>query len=160
MVVVIGSGADRVRPALAGVAPLTIAINHEWQSGLASSLTTGLRALGDDAALDGVLVALADQPFVDVATLCALMAEFDSDHRIVAATYQDAVGVPAIFGREHIAELMKLTGDSGAGHWLRGHAAEVRLVPIGNSAIDIDTRSDAARLGDAGLLLAPLDEDA
>ncbi len=160
MIVVIGSDAARVEPALAGIVQLIVAVNHQWQSGLASSLATGLRALGDDGALDGVLVTLADQPFVDEATLRALIAGFDSDHRIVAATYQDAVGVPAVFGREHIAELAGLTGDSGAGHWLRSHTAESRLIPIGDSAIDIDTRSDAARLRDAGLLLAPVAEDA
>lgn len=87
------------------------------------------------------------------------MVGFDSDHRIVAATYQDSVGVPAVFGREHVADLMRLTGDSGAGHWLRSHAARVRKIPLGDSAIDIDTRSDASRLTDAGLLLAPLAED-
>jgi hypothetical protein len=50
------------------------------------------------------------------------------------------------FGREHLNDLMCLTGDRGAGSWLRARQNEVTRVPIHSAAVDIDTPSDAARL--------------
>jgi molybdenum cofactor cytidylyltransferase len=106
----------------------------------------GLSAVFEDASCDGVLVTLADQPLVDAAALKRLIAAFDGERRIVASAYDDTVGVPAVFAREHIEDLMRLTGDAGAGSWLRSRPNEVTRVPLGVASLDIDTSSDAARL--------------
>lgn len=160
VVVVIGADATLVAPALSGLKSVRTVVNHNWASGLASSLVTGLHSLFDGATLDGVLVTLADQPHVDAAALRILLAVFGSENRIVAATYQNTIGVPAVFGREHVAGLMNLTGDTGAGQWLRSHASEVKCIPLGDAALDIDTPSDVVRLETGGLLLAPAPDDA
>jgi len=170
VVVVIGANADLVSAALSGLEFVRVVVNHDWASGLASSLTAGLHALFDDEtggdrtlephALDGVLVTLADQPHVDSAALRIVMAGLDDDTRLVAAAYRDTIGVPAVFGREHIDELMRLKGDSGAGHWLRSHSGDVRRIPLEAPALDIDVPSDAARLASDGLLFAPASDDA
>lgn len=170
VVVVIGANADMVAPALLGLGRVTVVVNHDWASGLASSLRTGLRVLFDAAmasgvtlktpALDGVLVTLADQPHVDACALRTLMAGFDEDARLVAAGYRNTIGVPAVFGREHIASLMRMTGGTGAGQWLREHASAVKRVPLEAAALDVDVPSDAARFASDGLLFARASEDA
>lgn len=143
VVVVIGADAALVAPVLSGIAGVMTVVNDDWQSGIASSIKTGLRAICDDEAVDGVIITLADQPHVDTTILSDLLAGFDNENRIVAAAYQNTMGVPVVFGRELFGELMGLSGDNGAGHWLRRHSSEVRRIPLGDAATDIDTPSDA-----------------
>lgn len=142
VVVVLGANAELVAPALAGLGSVTTIVNHEWSRGLSSSLIAGVSAAFEDVSCDGVLVTLADQPFVDAAALSRLIAAFGAERRIVASTYDDAVGVPAVFAREYLSELMQLTGDAGAGSWLRSRLSEVACVPLGPAAADIDVPSD------------------
>jgi molybdenum cofactor cytidylyltransferase len=146
VVVVLGANAATIAPALAGLTSVAIAINPHWERGLASSLAAGLSAFLAGEACDAVLVTLADQPLVDGTALRRLVTAFDEEHRIVAAAYDDTIGVPAVFGREHLDDLMRLTGDRGAGSWLRTRQNEVTRVPLYSAAFDIDRPSDVARL--------------
>lgn len=145
VMVVLGAHAAQVSPELAKLRHVRTVINEHWASGLASSLATGLRALMEIAGCDGVLVMLADQPMVDAPALKKLIAAFDPDHRVVAAAYAETVGVPAIFGCEHVEDLMRLTGDKGAGEWLRSHPDKVTTVPLPEAQVDIDTVTDVEK---------------
>jgi CTP:molybdopterin cytidylyltransferase MocA len=146
VVVVLGANEAMIASALSGLASVTTVVNREWDKGLASSLATGLSALLEDAPCDAVLVTLADQPLVDAAALRRLIAAFDGERRIVASAYANTIGVPAIFAREHVDDLMRITGDMGAGRWLRSRPNEVTCIPLGVAALDIDTPSEATRL--------------
>ena len=143
VIVVIGSDARDVASALDGNPSVRTILNQDWNTGLASSLKVGLAAIGDS---DGVLITLADQPLVDSTAIQRLIDRFDESHRIIASGYDNTTGVPAIFGNEHIDELKTLTGDYGAGKWIRSRIADVTIVPLEEAAIDIDTPADAARL--------------
>jgi CTP:molybdopterin cytidylyltransferase MocA len=142
VMVVLGAHAPIVAPELSRLRNVRTVINAHWATGLASSLATGLRALMEIAGCDAVLVTLADQPNVDAAALEKLIAAFDANHRIVASSYSGTIGVPAIFGCEHVEELMRLTGDSGAGKWLRSNPDKVTTVSLPEAEVDIDTVED------------------
>ena len=145
VIVVLGANAELVRAALDGIEPLTIVVNSEWETGLASSLRAGLaEAKMTDA--DAVFISLADQPHVDSESFRALIASFNKEHRVVAASYSGTVGVPVIIGREHFDELLQLQGDAGAGQWLRSHRSDVTEVPLVAAAEDLDTPTDVQRL--------------
>ena len=146
VLVVLGAEAPRVRAALDGLAGVHVVENERWADGLASSLAAGVRALLVAAPVDAVLVTLADQPLVGAAELSALLARFDDAHRIVAAEYAGTVGVPVVVGREHADALLALSGDRGAGAWLRSQGDRVAHVPMPAAAVDVDTPDDAARL--------------
>lgn len=146
VVVVLGANAGSIAPALAELESVTLVVNPDWANGLASSLVAGLSAFLADDSCDGVLVTLADQPLVDAAALRRLITAFDDEHRIVASAYDGTIGVPAVFGREHFDDLVRLTGDHGAGSWLRARQSEVTRVPLYSAAFDIDRASDVARL--------------
>jgi CTP:molybdopterin cytidylyltransferase MocA len=145
VMVVLGADAPIVAPELSKLRHVRTVINPHWETGLASSLATGLRALMEIAGCDAVLVTLADQPNVDAAALKKLIAAFDSEHRIVASAYSGIIGVPAIFGCEHVADLMRIKGDSGAGKWLREHPDKVTTVDLPEAEADIDTVEDLER---------------
>lgn len=147
VVVILGANAAMIAPVLEDLASVKTVVNEDWSSGLASSLVRGLSAVLKEAACDAVLVTLADQPLVDAAALRRLLAAFRRERRIVASAYDNTIGVPAVFAREHMADLMRLTGDAGAGAWLRSRPDEVTSVPLDVAAIDIDTPLDTAHLG-------------
>jgi CTP:molybdopterin cytidylyltransferase MocA len=156
VVVVLGANADMIAPALIDLPAVTIVLNEDWNKGLASSLRAGLAAVLEDSSCDAVLVALADQPLVDSHALRRLVAAFDGERRLVASGYNGTIGVPAVFSREHADDLMHLTGDAGAGSWLRNRTNDVTCVPLGAAAVDIDTAGDLARLrGAADLFTIP-----
>jgi molybdenum cofactor cytidylyltransferase len=146
VIVVLGSDADLIARELQGIPPVTTILNREWSTGLASSLGTGLRAVAERGDCDGVLVTLADQPLINAAALKQLIDAFDSKRRITASSYQDVSGVPAVFGVEYIDELTRLSGDAGAGEWLRRRSGEVTRIPLDAGSLDIDTVADLAKL--------------
>lgn len=146
VIVVLGAESGRVRVALDGLPGVELLLNERWTDGLASSLTAGVRALLAAAPIDAVLVTLTDQPLVGVTELTSIIARFTDAHRIVAAEYAGVVGVPAVVAREHVDALLGLSGDRGAGAWLRSQGDRVVRVPMPAAAMDVDTPSDAARL--------------
>ena len=148
VVVVLGAHAAAVASALGGLPGVTTVTNEEWAQGMASSLVAGIRALTAMAVWDAVLITLSDQPLVDARALGTLVAAFDDSRRIVAAEYGGAVGVPALIGREHLDDLLRLSGDAGAGRWLRARLAAVTRVPMPGAALDVDTLEDVVALED------------
>ena len=156
VVVVLGAEADAVDAVLRQRAVVRV-VNPRWADGVGTSLAAGLSAIVEHApAVHGVLIALADQPLVDGASLERLMTAWRAaDARatgseepltIAAATYAGTVGVPAIFGRAHFAALRALPPASGASVLLRTAGGRVIEVGIPEAAIDVDTPDDLARL--------------
>jgi molybdenum cofactor cytidylyltransferase len=146
VIVVVGASWEEVVECFDGLEGVTILYNERWESGLASSLSAGLGALNADTSIDGALVMVADQPLVDAEALQKLVAAFDERHRVVASAYDDIVGVPVVIGSEHFEALMNLSGDEGAGRWLRARLAEVTQIDVASASVDIDTPEDAERL--------------
>ena len=145
VVVVLGSDNHEILPALDNLPRVRIALNTRWELGLASSLSAGFAAVAAEADVDGALILLADQPFVDSHTLRNLMDGFGSQ-RLVASAYSDTIGVPALIGREFFDELSHMHGDHGAGPWLRSRIGDVQSIPLPASPLDIDTPEDVMRL--------------
>ena len=140
VVVVLGAGADRLRGELAGL-DVRIAENAAWERGMGSSVRLGMTALGDGSGLGGVLLTLCDQPLVGPEMLERLLEVWNAagSCTIAAASYNETLGVPAVFGRGYFAELATLPDGAGARPILRRHAASVSAVSMPEAAIDIDT---------------------
>jgi molybdenum cofactor cytidylyltransferase len=146
VVIVLGAEADAARKAIADL-PATIAVNEQWQSGIASSLARGIRAVREISSPHGILVTLGDQPLVTASALTRLIDAFDDSHRVIAASYAGTIGVPAIFAREFFDDLENLTGDSGAGRWLRERSDRVTTIDLPEARTDIDTPNDVKVIG-------------
>jgi len=147
VIVVLGAEASEIAPSLAGLDSVSSITNDQWQLGLASSLTAGIREVQRvSPRCDAVLITTVDQPLVGVEVLRVLLGAFADDARLVAAEYSNTIGVPAIIGSEHLAAMLTLAGDAGAGRWLRERMSDVMRVAMPEAAIDIDTAEDRARL--------------
>ena len=146
MVVVVGADKARVGDAVHDLKNVIVCENPNWKSGMASSLITGLNAVQEIEAVDGVLFLLVDQPLISPDTLASLIQSFWSGHRLVAASYAGIVGVPAVVGREYFKELMSLSGDRGAGQWLRAQGIRVHAIHVRDAVLDVDTPGDLEKL--------------
>ncbi len=142
--VVIGANAREISYLLAH-SPASSVVNREWEQGLASSLKCGLAAVPSSA--DAVMVVLGDQIAVTSDDLRRLLAAWkDQPNIIAAASYQQTIGVPAIFPRAVFSELAELRGDQGARNVLMRNPDRIVRVPMPNAAYDLDTPEDLAEL--------------
>ena len=91
----------------------------------------------------GVLVALADMPFVHAETYRLMAAQTASD-RIAVPRFEGQRGHPVGFGRLFYPALARLEGDEGARKLLQRHAAQVGFVDVSDAGIlrDIDQPED------------------
>jgi CTP:molybdopterin cytidylyltransferase MocA len=134
-VVVLGAAAPQV-VATARNLPRAV-INPDWATGLGSSLRAGLRALAGTPAI-AVVVLLVDMPEVTPLAVRRIAAHATPD-ALVMGGYGERRGHPVLLGRDHWAGVAAAaTGDKGARDYLRAHAAEVRIVEVGDVAGDLD----------------------
>jgi molybdenum cofactor cytidylyltransferase len=91
----------------------------------------------------GVLVALADMPFVRAETYRLMAAETASD-RIAVPRFEGQRGHPVGFGRLFYPALAGLQGDEGARKLLQKYAAQLDFVDVSDAGIlrDIDQPED------------------
>jgi molybdenum cofactor cytidylyltransferase len=137
---------ERVAAAVADRPEVHVVHNDAPEQGIASSLQSALRALEPNAAVDGVVVGLADQPLVGPDAYRRVAAAYDGGARLAVATYGGTRGNPVLVGREHWGEALALTGDEGARALLRRHGAvEVPCDGTGEPT-DVDTPEDLAAL--------------
>ena len=59
--------------------------------------------------------------------------------KIIAANYGDNYGVPAIFPKKFINDLLKISGDKGAKEFLQKNKKEVISTQVTVNLLDIDT---------------------
>jgi len=113
--------------------------NPDWDTGMASSLRTGLNALASGRAagpVDAVLVHLVDLPGMTVAAL-QRMASYAAPDVLAVATYDGVRGHPVLLGRTHWAGAAESAiADQGARTYLASH--EVTEIECGDVADPAD----------------------
>ena len=129
-VIVVVHDAALIEPLQARV---QVVLNRKHSEGMSTSIHAGVqRAEGMKA--DGVVLMTCDQPMVTAEHLRRLTASGE----VTGSQYAGRCGVPAYFPAASFAELMQLTGDTGARELLRGAAA----VELPGGELDIDTPAD------------------
>ncbi|WP_338877205.1 nucleotidyltransferase family protein [Spirosoma sp. SC4-14] len=156
VVVVLGANREQIVPELSGL-PITLVDNPAWQTGLASSLKSGLAALYiTHKNIDAVLILLTDQPLVSVGLLAYMLETYTQSNKgIVACRYDDQLGVPALFSRNYIEQMLQLEGDKGAKWIIIKHKQDCAEVPFEAGAIDLDSKRDVALFAQAQANTAP-----
>lgn len=122
--------------------------NPDWRRGLGTSIRCGLRYLIKAAPeFNAVMLMACDQPFVEARTLVALVAEqATSGKPIVASSYANTLGIPALFDRSCFEALLALPDESGAKALIESQPHDVAQIEFEKGAIDIDTPADFERL--------------
>ena len=151
--VVLGANAGELTPLLRH-SPASVAINREWNEGIASSIRAGISHTPSTA--DGVMIALADQAAVSTEDLRRLVGVWRRDPACIAvAQYAGATGVPAIFPRWCFRDLNELRGDRGAQVLLHRHVDRLIRLPMPSAELDIDRPEDLLALEQATELRRP-----
>lgn len=147
VVVVLGANFKKMNSEIKDL-PVEICFNENWQSGLSSSIKTGIRKLQTiEPDISAVIITLADQPFV-MATHINNFAEkfYQSKSAIVAAEYNGTTGVPALFAKEIFDEFFELSGDKGAKSIMEKRRETPETIKLPEAAFDIDTQQDFINL--------------
>ena len=146
VVVVLGANEEQIRSELTHL-PITLAVNPDWHTGMASSLQAGLSLLPVEAT-EAFLVVLTDQPHVTTNLLQQLITTLQQTGKgIVACQYGESghLGVPALFAIRYKTGFMVLSGDVGARKLIQQHTDDCVAIPFPLAAVDLDTWQDVAR---------------
>ncbi|MFL6521139.1 MAG: NTP transferase domain-containing protein [Chthoniobacterales bacterium] len=144
VIVVVGNLGDTIQRELRSTSTIVVE-NPEWQRGLGTSVRRGLQEVGDS--IDAVVLLTCDQPLVDKTLVAELITVHEKIRKpMVAASYANTLGVPALFDRSCFADLLALPNDSGAKKLITSRPNDVATVPFEQGAIDIDTPEDFERL--------------
>jgi molybdenum cofactor cytidylyltransferase len=147
VVVVIGSNCETIHPELAHANVLEVR-NTNWRSGVGSSIRSGVQALtGRAPDVEAVLLLVCDQPAVNAPFIERLIATRETTKKdVIASSYAETVGVPALFNRSLFKELLSLGDDSGAKSIILRSPERVARLAFPKGAFDIDTWEDWEKL--------------
>ncbi len=142
-IVVLGANEKEHRAAI-GKLPVQIVENMRWETGMGSSLKTGLKYLLQvDPGIEAIIVMVCDQPLLTTAHLKNLNQLYDESGKLVVAShYSGTAGVPALFHKSLFSEILSLSDEQGAKKIIQSHQNETVTVDFPDGAIDLDTPED------------------
>ncbi|HVE49800.1 MAG TPA: nucleotidyltransferase family protein [Casimicrobiaceae bacterium] len=119
----------------------TVIVAERAEEGMGASLAAGVAAVNEAS---GVIVALADMPWIEPATIKRVAEAIGRGASIAAPVYQGRRGHPVAFARSHRQALLALSGDDGARSIVAANAAAVRSIEVLDRGVvrDVDTSSD------------------
>jgi len=140
VILVVGHRSDALISAVSHK-PVKTVLNPDFALGMSTSIIAGINQA--DAALQGIMIALADQPFIDSRTIDHLIQAFNSQKKgIVIPGYKGKRGHPVIFSSKYRGALMDLKGDIGGREIINSHPDDVAVIEVECYGVvaDIDTK--------------------
>lgn len=131
---------DEILASLLAAEGLRIVVNPNANGGMGTSLACGVAAVE----ADGWVIALADMPAIQPATIQAVTEALAAGAPLVAPMYRGQRGHPIGFARRFRAALIALHGDKGGRDILAQHDGELRLIEVDDPGVlvDIDRVAD------------------
>jgi molybdenum cofactor cytidylyltransferase len=116
-----------------------VVINPDPERGVGTSVAIATEAiLAREPALDGILYAVADQPYLKQESVEKLIEAFmEHPGDIVSLCFEKRRGNPVIFPAEFYPELCALKEDTGGGAVIKRHTDRLRLTEV-RSARELD----------------------
>lgn len=143
VLVVTGGASEEVEAALKGSAARLVYNPDFAVSEMTRSLQTGLAACSPLA--EAALVALGDQPQIEVEIVRAILAEFRKGlSALVVPSYRMRRGHPWVVARSLWPDLLALPPDRTLRDFLNAKAGEIRYVSVDSPTVllDLDTPED------------------
>ena len=139
--VILGFKADKIQKAIAHY-NVQVYINENWELGMGTSIACGVKKLNiSKATVDGILIALVNQPLISAAHFRSMVERFEPGENQIIVSRSDA-GItrpPVLFDASYINELMTLQGDEGAKPVIKKHKERVILMSSESVLDDMDT---------------------
>jgi molybdenum cofactor cytidylyltransferase len=145
LIVMLGANVDAIE--INNQGDVEVLYNANWNEGIASSIRMAIKEVEKHKEVHQAIFMLCDQPFVTPALIEMLIQKStETIEPIIACSYDDTIGVPALFNSGLFPELSLLQGNEGARKILKSHQHTISIVPFKLGSIDIDTTSDYERL--------------
>ena len=145
VVVVVGHEAEKIEDDLQGQ-PVQFVENLRYMEGMTSSIQTGIQAASAES--EGLLICLADQPFIETSDFNRLIHEFtdlfdSKSPLIIVPVFKGQRGNPVLFSCQFKDIILQHTGE-GCRDIVLKHPECVREVEMGNDNVlqDVDTHED------------------
>jgi len=140
VVAVVRPGDHQLRRAFGDIG-LEVVENSLAASGIGTSVAAGVSAAADAS---GCIIALADMPWVQAATVTVLDERLHDGASIVAPVYRGRRGNPVGFAAHWFPELTELSGDHGARDLMSRRVDQLQLVDTADAGIlaDVDHPGD------------------
>jgi molybdenum cofactor cytidylyltransferase len=137
---VLGANAEKILEAIPGFKDKSV-YNENWRAGMGASISYGLQAvLKSYPSASAVMFMTADQPLVTAGHLQQLIAAYQtSAAAIVASSYGDTTGIPALFTTRFFRALIELSTEKGAKDIISANTGNTVVVPFPAAATDVDT---------------------
>lgn len=137
--VVTGHQADQVGAIAAANGAHVVFNAHYAEGDMLSSLQAGIAAL--DGAVDGVLIALSDQPMMRTDTVRRVVRLYRRRGGIVIPSYQMRRGHPIVMDRRYWADVLSAGKETSLRDVIRAHSDAIRYAVIEDDHIlrDVDT---------------------
>jgi len=145
--VVVGHQQEEIRQALASY-PVQFIENPHFPEGMSSSVKAGIKVLGEDPQVDGVMIIPGDMPLVKKETVCAVREKFrESFSPVIIPVYEGKKGHPVYFARTLFRRLEEISGDVGAREVVRENLASCFFLEVNDAGvlIDIDSPEEYAK---------------
>ena len=126
VVVVLGPDADEII-ASTNLGAATLIIDPEWAEGIAASLRVAIDLILRGPTTDRIVVALADQPGVDDATIEALLDRWAGKGAVVPK-YRYRLGWPVVLSSDLYDLVLAMEGAADLHDVLQSHVEEVEEV--------------------------------
>ncbi len=143
LIVILGANEQAHRDVIRDL-PVSIIPNHYWKSGMGSSIKTGLNYLiRKSPETEAVIIMVCDQPGLTSDHLNALIKTFaQTKNPIVASSYSNTMGVPALFARSFFSNILMLKDEQGAKKIIEQFPERVTPVDFPEGIHDLDTAED------------------
>jgi molybdenum cofactor cytidylyltransferase len=117
--------------------PVKWVINEEYETGMASSLRAGIKALQEEERI--CLIGLGDTPLLQVSTIKDIIKTHRKyGNKVVAPYYRGKKGHPILITSELYAELLNVQGDVGARTVINAQYDEVYPLEVDDEGVIID----------------------
>ena len=149
VVIVIRNEDEKLQRELDGTGIVTVQ-NERWQRGIGSSIRCGIQALINNSPdVEASVLLVCDQPAVDSRVIQQLIVLHETAGKtIVASSYADTLGVPALFSCSVFEELLSLGDKAGAKSIVLRNRERVVSFSFPEGQMDIDTWEDWEKLED------------
>lgn len=142
IIVVTGHQAEEVQAALKNY-KLRFVHNADYAQGLSTSVRAGIAAVQEH---DAAFICLGDMPLIEAGDLNRMIAAFNSveGRTLVAPVLGRKLGNPVLWGQEHFADLMTLTGDRGARSLIEARRDQIVEIAVNHDGILLDADTPEA----------------
>ena len=123
-----------------------LVINENHRQGISSSIRAGLSCLMNEERARGILISLADLPFLTADTIDVFINEYlKAGVGILVPVFEGITGHPVIVDVNRFQDdINQISGDTGLRGLLKRYPDEVKMVPWQDDSVtcDIDTPGD------------------